>query len=187
MSNNLENFISDNRNDFDDQLPSAKVWQNVEAAFTAKTKQHSIIRPIYKWSMAAAAVLLIGFSIYFFTQKGTTDVPPMVKVEDKTAYPDAPEVNQFAIMIASIQEELRVLGKEQPELYQQFINDITQLDSSYNNLKNQLNMTPNRDMLLQAMIQNLQLQLNVLNQQLNIINEIKQSKKNSHEKSNKTI
>ena len=90
-------------------------------------------------------------------------------------------------MIASKQEELKVLGKEQPELYQQFINDITQLDSTYNNLKNQLNITPNRDMLLQAMIQNLQLQLNVLNQQLNIINEIKQSKKNSHEKNNKTI
>jgi hypothetical protein len=37
-------------------------------------------------------------------------------------------------------------------------------------------------MLLEAMIQNLQLQLNVLNQQLNIIHQIKDSKKYSHEK-----
>jgi hypothetical protein len=41
-------------------------------------------------------------------------------------------------------------------------------------------------MLIEAMIQNLQLQLNVLNQQLNIIQQIKQSKNNNHEK-NKSI
>jgi len=39
-----------------------------------------------------------------------------------------------------------------------------------------------REMLIEAMIQNLQLQLNVLNQQLNIINQIKQSKSKNHEK-----
>jgi len=61
------------------------------------------------------------------------------------------------------------------------------LDSSYNSLKNQLNATPNREMLLEAMIQNLQLQLNVLNQQLNIINQIKESKKYNHEKNDKNI
>ena len=68
-----------------------------------------------------------------------------------------------------------------------FTKDIDQLDSSYNILKNQLSATPNRELLLEAMIQNLQLQLNVLNQQLNIIHQIKQSKKYSHEKNDQTI
>ena len=189
MSNNLENFISGNRNDFDDQLPSAKVWQNVEAAFTGKIKQRSIIRPIYKWSMAAAAVLVIVSGVYFFMHKnkdtaieyaGNTPAP------DTVTTIDAPEVNQFAKMIALKQEELRSLAKDQPELYQRFTKDIDQLDSSYNILKKQLSATPNWELLLEAMIQNLQLQLNVLNQQLNIINQIKQKKYN-HEKIDQTI
>ena len=90
-------------------------------------------------------------------------------------------------MIDTKQEELKALAKEQPELYQQFTTAINQLDSSYNTLKNQLSATPNREMLLEAMIQNLQLQLNVLNQQLNIINQIKESKKYYHEKNDKNI
>jgi hypothetical protein len=61
------------------------------------------------------------------------------------------------------------------------------LDSSYNTLKDQLSATPNREMLLEAMVQNLQLQLNVLNQQLNIIHQIKEQKKYNHAKTNQNI
>jgi hypothetical protein len=187
MSNNLERFIADNRGDFDDRQPSDQLWQNVEASLMGKQKKQSVLTPFVKWAMAAAAVLMIGFSVYFLVQKNKPDVEPIAKTELGSDVPDAPEVNEFAKMIAVKQEELKVLGKEQPELYQRFISDITQLDSSYNSLKNQLSISPNREVLLQAMIQNLQLQLNVLNQQLNIINEIKQSKNFSHEKNTKTI
>ena len=101
--------------------------------------------------------------------------------------PGTPEVNEFAKMIVLKQEELKQVSKEQPELYSKFTKDITQLDSSYNTLKNKLGVTPNREMLIEAMIQNLELQLNVLNQQLGIIHQIKQSKKYSHEKNTSFI
>ncbi len=100
----------------------------------------------------------------------------------KIAPDEAPQMVQFAKLIETKQEELKVLAKEQPQLYKKFTTDINQLDSSYNALKNQLTVTPNKEMLIEAMIQNLQLQLNVLNQQLNIINQIKNSKSNSNEK-----
>jgi hypothetical protein len=189
MSNKLKKFIWDNRAAFDDNAPSEKVWQNIEAAFTTKQKKKFILKPLYKWSMAAAAVLVVSLGVYFFMNRnkntvteyaGNTIAPDMITTSD------APEVGQFAKMIALKQEELRSLAKDQPELYQQFTRDINQLDSSYNILKNQLSATPNRELLLEAMVQNLQLQLNVLNQQLNIIHQIKQ-KKNSHEKNTQDI
>lgn len=189
MSNKLKKFIWDNRKEFDDEVPSEKVWQQVEAAFTPTTKKKFILAPLYKWSMAAAAVLVISLGVYFFMYRDKTTATEYVA---NTIVPDtvttfvAPEVNQFAKMIALKQEELRSLAKEQPELYQQFTKDINQLDSSYNILKSQLSATPNRELLLEAMIQNLQLQLNVLNQQLNIIHQIKQ-KKYSHEKNTQAI
>jgi septal ring factor EnvC (AmiA/AmiB activator) len=179
MSNKLKNFISDNRKAFDDEMPSGKVWENIEASFTEKKKQHFILTPLYKWSMAAAAVLVIASGVYFFAIKEPKE--KVVTASTETGIDD-PQINQFVKMIDARQEELKSLAKDQPELYQQFTTAINQLDSSYNTLKNQLSATPNREMLLEAMIQNLQLQLNVLNQQLNIINQIKESKKYSHEK-----
>ena len=189
MSNKLKKFIWDNRAAFDDNAPSEKVWQNIEGTFSENKKKKFILTPIYKWSMAAAAVLVIVSGVYFFMHKNkdtATGYAVNTVVPDTIATVDAPEVNQFAKMIALKQEELRSLAKDQPELYQRFTKDIDQLDSSYNILKKQLSATPNRELLLEAMIQNLQLQLNVLNQQLNIINQIKQ-KKYSHEKIDQTI
>jgi septal ring factor EnvC (AmiA/AmiB activator) len=190
MSNKLKNFISDNRKAFDDEMPADKIWENIEASFSEKKKRKFILTPLYKWSMAAAAMLIIASGIYFMVNKKTVE-PAFVAVTEpdiNTLAPDyAPQMNQFVKLIDTKQQELKTLAKEQPELYKQFTTAINQLDSSYNNLKNQLSATPNREMLLEAMIQNLQLQLNVLNQQLNIIHQIKESKKYNHEKNNQNI
>ena len=191
MSEEIKNFIADNRSEFDDAIPSDKVWQNIEAAFTQKRQPIFLNSVYFKWSVAAAVLLLMGSGIYFFSSKNK---PAETIVENITA-PDinglaseeAPQVNAFAKMIAVKQEELKMIAKEQPQLYEKFTNDIIELDSSYNVLKKQLNISPNREMLIEAMIQNLQLQLSVLNQQLNIINQIKQSKKYKHEKYNQSI
>ena len=144
----------------------------------------------YKWSIAAAAMLILASGAYFIFIKKPVVTTVVAKTEpdiNSLAPEYAPQMNQFVKLIETRQEELKALAKEQPELYQQFTTAVNQLDSSYNSLKNQLSATPNREMLLEAMIQNLQLQLNVLNQQLNIINQIKQSKKYNHEKNNRTI
>lgn len=183
MSNRLKNFIGENRKAFDDEMPPEKIWQHIEASFTGKAKKRSALAPVIKWTMAAAAMLLIASGIYYINLKKET----VIVAEAEMAPEYASQMNQFVKMIDVKQEELKVLAKEQPALYQEFTSAITQLDSSYNTLKNQLGNTPNREMLLEAMIQNLQLQLNVLNQQLNIIHQIKQSKKYNHEKSDQSI
>ena len=194
MSRKLEKFIGDNRNEFDDAVPSAKVWENLEAGFEGKKQKKTILLPLYKWSIAAALVITAGITIFLVlnNKKGGNQIPDVAKIDTtpdiKTIAPEyAPEVNEFAKMVLLKQQELKALAPEQPELYRKFTTDITQLDSSYKSLRNQLSSTPNRELLIEAMIQNLQLQLNVLNQQLNIINQIKQSKNNSNEKNHQTI
>ncbi len=134
-----------------------------------------------------AAMLVIAASVYFFVVNKKPAEPPVVINEPESNTGITPEINQIVKMIGMKQEELKTLAAGQPELYRQFSNDLDQLDSSYNALKSELNETPNQELLLEAMIQNLQLQLNVLNQQLNIINQIKQSKKYSHEKKDQSI
>lgn len=193
MSRKLEKFIGDNRNELDDAMPSSKVWENIAAGFTDKRKQKFILTPLYKWSIAAAIMISAGITVFLLLNNKPNDGTIASVKNDSAAdinviAPEyAPEVNEFAKLVLLKQEELKSLAPEQPELYKKFATDINQLDSSYKSLKTQLGATPNREMLIEAMIQNLQLQLNVLNQQLNIINQIKKSKKYSHEKNDQTI
>jgi septal ring factor EnvC (AmiA/AmiB activator) len=188
MSNNLEKFIRENRSAFNDEAVPGNVWENIEAGLTAQPKKRSPLRAIYKWSMAAAAVLVIGAAFYFGLNTKEGVRPETADSIITGLSPEhASEVYQFVKLIDTKQEELKKLTREQPELYREFSTAIDQLDSSYNTLKNQLSSTPNTEMLLEAMIQNLELQLSVLNQQLSIINQIKESKKVSHAKTDKII
>jgi hypothetical protein len=191
--NRLEKFIKHNREQLDDMLVPENAWQQIEASLPSKNGKRIAMINLAKWSVAAT--LLVGISIIALLVMQKKNIPENVIakgndtiVTDLNALTpeEAPEMNQFAKLINLKQEELRTLAKEQPILYQKFSKDITQLDSSYNTLKNKLSSSPNREILIEAMIQNLQLQLNVLNQQLNIIQQIKQSKNNNHEK-NKSI
>ena len=184
---NLEKFINDNRDEFDDQVPPAKVWKHIEADIAKKTSVRFLSAAVYRWSLGTAAMLVIALGVYFFTHKPKEELA--TKQDTKTdsvvsaiAPDESPQIYQYVKMIDARQEELKALSKEQPELYHKFINDITQLDSSYDLLKTRLSVTPNKEMLMEAMIQNLELQLSVLNEQLNIIKEIKKSKKLNHEK-----
>ncbi|MGN6639619.1 MAG: hypothetical protein ACTHJ8_11965, partial [Mucilaginibacter sp.] len=51
------------------------------------------------------------------------------------------------------------------------------MDSTYKKLNRDLKTTPNQEAVLRAMIRNLQVQIEVLNQQLNIIEHYNQMKK----------
>ena len=57
MSRKLEKFIGDNRNEFDDAVPSAKVWENLAAGLENKKQKKSLLLPLYKWSIAAALAI----------------------------------------------------------------------------------------------------------------------------------
>ena len=192
MFRKLEKFIGDNRKEFDDEVPSANVWQNIADGLAEKQQKKFILTPLYKWSIAASILVTAGLTIFLMlnNKKPTGNFIASVKTDSaanaNNAPENTPEVNEFAKLVLLKQEELKALAPEQPELYKKFTTDINQLDSSYKSLKSKLSATPNREMLIEAMIQNLQLQLNVLNQQLNIINQIKQSKKSNHEKNSQT-
>jgi hypothetical protein len=229
-SSSLEKNITANKIDFDTEEPSAKVWENIAATVLPK-KQAKVftLKDIYKWSAAAAVFFIIATSAYFlFIHKSTvqpaetaTTQPtiqpktnqivepkkdtleeeigafktndllvtkdkniiapdPRDKVITKLAKSNEPS-DMFKI-ITTKQAELKELTQDKPYLYQEFTADLRTLESSYGVLKKQVNQTPNSDVIIKAMMQNLQLQAELLGRQLTIINNIKKDKQN--EKSN---
>ena len=66
-------------------------------------------------------------------------------------------------------------------MYQNFLLEQQKLENEYKFLNKQLASSPNKDRIVKAMIRNLQLQIDLLNQQINISNEVKQFKKQENE------
>ena len=96
------------------------------------------------------------------------------------------EMYYYARLVEIKHKQLKTIEKDEPLLYQQFASDVNRLDSVYHSLQSQLPKNPNREQLLEAMLQNLQLQMGLLNHQLDIIKQINHSKKTEYEKAYKT-
>jgi hypothetical protein len=198
MSSDLEKFIRKNRGDFDDANPSNKVWENIEQSLPVKkTEKHFTIRDIYKWSAAAAIFFIALTSVYFLFIRKYPDSNrgeiPTVKTDTPANPSRLDNFNSIAIEYAAEfkkaeqavenrQKELRAAIANDPELYHKFQQDLNTLDSSYRLLREQANQSVNGDVIIKAMIQNLQLQSELLGRQLMIIHEFKTTKTSTNEK-----
>ena len=190
MGDKLKQFIDDNRGAFDEANPGPKVLRRLKKQIDQGqgSTRYFHIKPLY-WAAAIGAIIILSVVLYFSMQKktGGNDLAKTTPVnsEERINTFDplyARQIDRYHELIGLQQMELRQFGKDQPELYRQFANDINQLDSAYRVLKSSLATNPNREMLLEAMIRNLQFQSDLLNRQLSIIKEIKQKSK-AHEKS----
>ena len=199
MSSDLEKFIRKNRGDFDDADPSNKVWKNIEESLPVKKEaKRFTIRDIYKWSAAAAIFFIALTSVYFLLIRkpagSEPEKPSTVKTgaEENPSRPDnfnsisieyAAEIKEATKEVEDRQKELRAAIANDPELYRKFQQDLNTLDSSYRLLREQANQSMNGDVIIKAMIQNLQMQAELLSRQLMIIHEFKTTKTSTNEKS----
>ncbi len=188
MSSNLEKFVNRNRSEFDTEHPGADVWKKIEQTLPVKKKAKVFsLRDIFKFSAAAAVVCIVLTSVYFVyirQQKNET-----VAVETKSGSAVfkgmtaeyAAEAKQVFNAIETRQEELKEATADNPELYKQFLDDLQLLDSTYNMLQKQAAVTANKDVIMKAMLQNLQLQAELLYRQLMISNDIKKQTQQNNE------
>lgn len=201
MSNNIEKFIQQNRKDFDSDAPSSQVWENIEKTLPVKKEAKRFsMNDIIRWSAAAAVLFIALTSVYFlYIKKDSHETLVATPANDSgpgSVNPEelggiAPEYavqfRRFNETIELQQEELKKATTDQPSLYKQFEEDLKVLDSTYAALKKQAEQTPNRDVLIKAMIQNLQLQAELLSRQLLIIKDFKNNKQTQTQKDEKTI
>lgn len=194
MSTRFEQFMRDHREEFDSEEPAPQVWMKLEKELQPREQKGKVLSmKIMRWSAAAAILVLAGLGVYHLLAPAGRGTTPLVnKTEGDAMLKDidptyAKEVYHFTQLIELKQSELKQIEKDNPTLYNQFLQDISKLDSSYNALKNELPSNANREQLLEAMIQNLRLQTELLNQQLQIIQQIKQSKSGNDESNGKSI
>ncbi|MPR34410.1 hypothetical protein [Salmonirosea aquatica] len=189
----LERFVRDNREDFDILEPDDALWGRIAGQLGSEPVSEQTVplkkttRPrswgslYFDWRIAAGLILAIGISYLAYLNKefGVTRDPQVAL--NVPAY--AREFTHYNDAIQEKRAELIRLTSDNPELYQEFSTDLDRLEKSYGNLRSELPKAPNQEALIQAMIQNLQWQIDLLNQQLTILQRIKQADKRHENKS----
>ena len=198
MSKRLEQFIRENREQFDSEEPRSQLWRKLQDELNQNSKDDRVFHLSFlRWTAAAAVVIMLGGMFYYMQSKSANNLATNNSATEQSLTPDqmmneldptySKQVYHFTQLIELKQSELKQIEREQPELYQQFVKDVNKMDSSYQALKKELPINPNRELLLETMIENLRLQTELLNQQLSIIKELKQKNTKENESISKSI
>ncbi len=181
MKNKLERFVRDNREAFDDFEPSKDLWKKIEAETSKQQPKGQVLNgkivsfggPKFALRIAASIGIVLTISYLAFNYgKSVAQNPDIVALSPTYAK----SLTQFTTLVEEKRGELKFLENEDPMLYGDFNAELKDLDQDYQKLKAELPKNPNQEELLKAMMQNLGMQIELLNQQLQIIQKIKDSK-----------
>jgi cell division protein FtsN len=101
MSNELEDFISNNREAFDTRMPDPAVLDRIQAQLAGKQKKQAILIPIrtIRWAAAACVIVLAGLGTFWLLNKPAVETTTLARQEqpakDTPAVPE-PETNIVA-------------------------------------------------------------------------------------------
>jgi hypothetical protein len=162
MNDQLENFIRQNRNAFDDKEPSDKVWSAVEGSL--KHNSTPWYNSLTLWK--AAAVIFMALSVYLIIPKDQSLSPQneIAKSQNERALREFTDVETF--YIKQISEKVEMIdGFERNEGLNGFTRDFQQLEAMYLVLKEEMKSRPSQKV-KEALILNLLVQVDLLNQHI---------------------
>ena len=161
MKDNLEEFIRQNRQSFDDKEPSEKVWRNINASM--KFSSVSWWNSVGLWR--AAAVIFMATSIYLLIPKNSANTTK----QSDLAVTEFNDVEAFYFQQISEKVEL-IDGFKKNEGLNGFTQDFKQLEAMYMILKEEMKTRPT-EKVKDALVLNLLVRINLLNQQLYKLDE----------------
>lgn len=145
-------------------------------------------RPAYGWRIAATVALVIGLGAYFFLkQPKEKPLPTVVVAKQDMAKeaagislgdlsPDLEKIEHY--YVANINYELSKLNvsDDNKEMVDGYLQHLETLDAEYELLNKELNELGPNDQTIAALINNLQLRLQLLQQLKQKLNQLKSSK-----------
>lgn len=168
MNIELDDFIKENRKEFDTERPSGGLWDKIEQELDKQQQKKPKKRRLY-WGMSVAASLLILMGLVFLNGGTARRSKPNLAEINPVA---AQKQMRFASMIAEKRDSLANYASDNPELYEKFNNDLQVLNQNYEKLRKELPGSPNQQLIVKAMVRNLEIQMHLLSQQLSIISSV---------------
>lgn len=178
----LEKFVDLHRDEFDSFEPRPDLWQDIHKNLPTK-KEPTVIQLAYRhvWKYAAAVALLwvVGYGALHLNKATKTNQAMVTQsVPLASIAPEMAEVEAYYTTVINQKKQerstydLKAMGIEGD-----FKGELAKLDSAYVQLKKELGSNPNKQQVIDAMVQNLQMRIEVLNRQIEVLGTIKEIKR----------
>ena len=141
-----------------------------------------------KWSIAAAVLIMLGTGIYFFNNQkpeepvNTTVVEKADPVEEQKGIslgdlsPDLKKIEDYYVANINLELSQLEVSTDNKGLVDSYLERLAELNKEYERLNHELNTIGPNDQTITALIQNLQLRLELLHKLKVKLNELKSSK-----------
>jgi hypothetical protein len=160
MKDSLKDFVEQNRDGFDNRQPLDGAWKKIERSLPSKSV--SLWSSVIIWR--AAAILLFGISAYlFFAPQGIRNT----KIETAQIKGDFKDLEVFySSQIIEKKELVNQFQMETGLTEDEVTQNLQKLEAMYQVLKEQMDKRPTQDV-KDALVLNLLVRIDLLNQQLN--------------------
>jgi len=160
MKDIFEEFVRNNQAEFDIREPRPELWNEIEKSISHK----KAIRWRFYLSRAAAVILI--FTASFIAQRVWINVKDNIAENRDAVEINIPELREaemyYSGMINTMLDEVKPLLAEYPSLEEELQTDLSELDSIYDGLKNDLKDNIANHEVIEAMIQNYRLRIAIL-------------------------
>lgn len=171
MKDDLEKYISDHREEFDILEPGDHVWENI--VLREKPKERGITFKTVLLRVAAVVVIFVAAYITFLLLNQPQEKMATQDLNKDTIQLQIPEIIEaetyYTSLVNQKLDELNEFKAQFPEIEQDVRHDLTELDSVYMELKNDLNENVASEEVIDAMIQNYRLKLDILEEMLEFL------------------
>jgi hypothetical protein len=180
MKDKLEEFIRENRQEFDIHDPDPLLWTRI-------IKEEKSRKPWYSYAWKAAAVILFGVLsvvVYekFLPHQSREIVQTLAQIDPRVQ--ELIEAEAYYTGKVNLKmEELKQYPVEYKQVKNDLFTDFAELDSNYKQLKNELKGNICNEEIIESMIQNYRFKLQILEQVLDQIKGSREgkTKKNHYE------
>ena len=215
MENEFEKFLQRHQDRFEKVVPPPQVWEKLKSGLEDHHRNQVRVIRMRRISWAVAASILICFTATIIVLKNRRQETHNV-IAHSTAHRDSMIDNQkiaaqkmeqdnatqmagvtdgktrqslyrYAKLIDARQKQMTALQQIDPELYARSQKTMTDLQTLYNRLKQQLPRSVDQEKILQSLIDNLKIQEQILTNQLQLIQGLQSPNQLKNDTSAKSI
>lgn len=155
MKDKLEDFVRENRQEFDMIEPNASLWDGIDNKMN-KSKTRGLKFYISRVA-AVAAIFVVSFILQkqFILNDKHQQIPELVEAE-----------NYYSGLINAKLEEVSPMLTEFPGIKAELDSDLFELDSVYKSLRKDLNDNVANQEVIEAMIENYRIRIDILEEMM---------------------
>ncbi|SMG37326.1 hypothetical protein SAMN05661096_02439 [Marivirga sericea] len=162
----LEQFINSNQSEFDSEFKPENGWRKLETKISTKNRNSQSI-----WMMAASIAILLSLAWMLYDRAQLTD--KIYELENLSVN-NKPYTEIENFYQQDIYEKTVLVNQMSVKTNIKIDTDLKSLNKKYADLKTKVKEQGGHPKLINAMIQNLQTQINILEQQLRILQDLQE-------------